>query len=251
MRRRRQWWVAGTMLAVLLVLPWLAPAALRLVPWFSISRVEVTGNALLSPAEVVEAAGVRSGQNLWQHENTWLESLARNPVVASAEISRRPLRTLRIAVTEKEPVALAGAGVLRPATAAGEILPVSPARRTLDLPLLSEVVQAAPGRIEQPAARTLLAELGRLAELDPGLVARTSEVRSGAAGELYLDLLEPRAELLLLHGTSATRLRQVSAVLAELSRNAAAAGGQPGRIVVDVRFRGQIVARPTPEESTE
>lgn len=249
--RRRQWWVAGTMLAVLLALPWLAPAALRMVPWFSVERVEVSGNALLSPAEVVEAAGVQSSQNLWQHENTWLEPLARNPVVASAEISRRPLRTLRIEVSEKQPVALAGAGVLRPATAAGEILPVSLARRALDLPLLPDVVQAAAGRVERPAARKLLAEVGRLAELDPRLVARTSEARSGGAGEVHLDLIEPRVELVLLHGTSAPRLRQVAAVLAELSRNAAAAGEQPGSIVVDARFRGQIVSRSTPEESTE
>ncbi|HEX5727477.1 MAG TPA: FtsQ-type POTRA domain-containing protein, partial [Longimicrobiaceae bacterium] len=182
--------------------PLWAPPLLRRVEWFAARRVEVSGTHLLAPHEALAASGVRIGMNVWTDPEAWEAALRRHPAVADAEVTRRLPATLRIRVEEKRPAALVEAGTLRPATAAGEVLPVDPARVRVDLPLLR--APAGPGRTRA------LAETGRLAELDPALLARVSEVRPAAGGALRLTLSAPAAEVLVpagADGASLARLR--------------------------------------------
>ena len=243
MRRRR------LVLAALAVLtaaaassPRWAPPLLARIPWFAAERVEVTGARLLAPHEVLAASGVRIGVSVWTDPAAWEAALARHPVVASARVTRRLPKTLRIRVVEKTPAALVQAGTLRPATADGEVLPVDPARAAVDLPLLQgRVKEDRASRVTDAAARAALAETARLAALDPALMARVSEVRPAGKSDVRLTLAA--ADVLLRAGADEPALGRLRAALDDVARRAAADTARQGRPVIDARFDDQVVVR--------
>jgi cell division protein FtsQ len=220
------------------------PSALRHVGFFDADRVEVAGTRLLAPHEVLAASGIRMGASVWTDPAAWEAALRRHPVIADAKVSRRFPATLRIRVTEKRPAALVQAGVLRPVTAEGEVLPVDPSRTTVDLPLLRARMKAGDAtRIEDAATRASLAEAGRLAELDPALMARVSEVRPGAKGETRLVLTAPRAEVIVPAAAGEPCLARVRAALADVARREAADTTGRTRALLDARYDDQVVVR--------
>ena len=225
--------------------PLWAPSALRRVSWFDAAKVEVTGTRLLAPHEVLAASGVRIGQSVWTDPAAWEAALRRHPVVADAEVTRKLPSTLRIRVVEKRPAALVEAGVLRPATADGEILPVDPARAPVDLPLLRARLKGGTDRIDDRKTREALAEAGRLADLDPALMARVSEVRPEARGGLRLVLGSPGADVLLPARVDEPRLTRLRAALDDVARRAAqgADSAKTGRTLLDARYEDQIVVK--------
>lgn len=218
--------------------PFWGPPALRRVPLFDADRVEVAGSRLLAPHEVVAASGIRIGASVWTDPAAWEAALRKHPVIAEAKVVRRLPATLRIRITEKRPAAFVAAGTLRPATAGGEILPVDPARVPVDLPLAGTAPDTAT-RVRDTTTLRLLAEAGRLADADPMLMARVSELRAGQNGATRLVLAHPRAEVLLPSGAAEPRLTQLRAALADV------AGRMPegGRAQVDARFADMVVVR--------
>jgi cell division protein FtsQ len=218
--------------------PYWAPPALRRVPLFDADRVEVAGSSLLAPHEIVAASGIRIGASVWTDPAAWEAALRRHPVIADARVERRLPATLRIRITEKRPAAFVSVGTLRPATATGEILPVDPARVTVDLPLAGTAPDTAT-RVRDRATLRLLAEAGRLADADPVLMARVSELRAGADGSTRLVLAHPRAEVLIPAGATGPRLTQLRAALADVARRVP----QGGRAQVDARFADMVVVR--------
>jgi cell division septal protein FtsQ len=215
-----------------------APPILRQVAWFSVERVEVSGMRLLAPHEVLQASGVRRGQNLWDEVSVWESALRAHPVIAGAKVTRDHPHTLRIQVEEERPVGLVQEGALRPATATGALLPIDPARAPVNLP----IIRAAAGEVTD----MLLAETGRLLQLDPGLMARVSEVQQGEAGSLRLTLSSPVAEVLLPPGVGAARLARLRAVLADVEGRlpqGEAGSRRSASVRLDLRFGDQIVVR--------
>lgn len=208
--------------------------------WFPVQRVEVVGARFLAPHDVLAASGIARGESVWTDPAGWEAALDGHPVVEEARVARRLPATLRIHVREKRPVALVEAGVLRPATSAGELLELDPARAPVDLPLLRAALRAENGSVRDSTGLALLAELGRLAELDAGLLARVSEVHAGPEGGVVLVFGNPYAEAVLPPGAGSERLRQLRAVLEDVSARAPG-GREPAR--VDLRFEGQIVVR--------
>src|SRR5690606_2884838 len=96
-----------------------------------------------------------------------------HPVVEDVQITRRLPGTLRIRVREKAAVALvADDDALLLATAAGEILPVDPASVEVDLPIVHGSFADSAGAA---SVRRALDMIGHLADLDPDLMAATSE----------------------------------------------------------------------------
>jgi hypothetical protein len=96
-------------------------------------------------------------------------------------------------------------------------------------------VSSAPGR-------AALGQLGRLAELDPALLARVSEAYADGNGGLRLSLSAPALEVLLPAGADAARLLRLRAALGDVARRLAA-DSTPGRPRVDARWEDQIVVR--------
>jgi cell division protein FtsQ len=241
MRRRR---VAAAALAALLVgaaaaFPLWGTPALREIPWFAAVRVEVAGTRLLAPHEAVASAGIRIGDNVWTDPAAWEASLRSHPVVEDATVERKLPGTLRVRVREKRAVALVRAGTLRPATAAGEVLPVDPARAPLDLPVLAGALADTATRVTDAGQLAALAEAGRLGDLDPALLARVSELRPHEGGA-RLVLSAPRADVVIPAGTDDARLVRIRAVLADVEPRLAHLNG---RALLDARFTEQVVVR--------
>jgi cell division protein FtsQ len=248
MRRRTRRIAAASVLTIAASSPFWGPPVLRRAPGFETRRVEVSGTRLLAPHEVLAASGVKMGDNVWSDPAAWEAALRRHPVIAEAEVTRLLPGTLRIRVTEKRPAALVQAGTLRPVTAEGQVLPVDPARVPLDLPLLRAPVRPdARGQITAAATRALLAEAGRLGDLDPALMARVSEVRPEPSGALRLVLTAPAAEVILPAGANEARLVRLRAALADLERRVPPDSTRR-RTRVDARWEDQIVVR-IPESS--
>jgi cell division protein FtsQ len=237
MKRPARLAVAAALLAAGGSSPFWGPPVLRHVQWFAADRVEVAGSRLLAPHEVVAASGVRIGDNVYTDPAAWEAALRRHPVIADARVERRFPATLRIRIVEKRPAAFVSAGTLRPATGTGEILPVDPARVPVDLPIAGTAPDTAT-RVRDRATLAVLAEAARLADADPMLMARVSEVRSTKSGT-RLFMSAPRAEVLLASGAGEPRLTQLRAALADVDRRL----GAGGRAFVDARFADQVVVR--------
>jgi cell division protein FtsQ len=238
MKRRARLALLGLAAAAAGSSPFWGPPALRRVPLFDADRIEVAGSSLLAPHEVVAASGVRIGASVWTDPAAWEAALRRHPVIAEATVVRRLPATLRIRITEKRPAAFVAAGTLRPATATGEILPVDPARVPVDLPIAGTAPDTAT-RVRDRATLRLLAEAGRLADADPVLMARVSELRTERDGATRLVLARPRAEVLLPAGAAEPRLTQLRAALADVDQRMP----QAGRAQLDARFADMVVVR--------
>jgi hypothetical protein len=219
--------------------PYWAPSLLSRLEWFEVRHVEVAGNRYLAPHEVLLASGVARGQSVWEETAAREAALRAHPGIDEARVSRRLPATLRIRIREKRPVAYVLERSLVPATAAGEVLPLDPRDAALDLPI---VHGPWPDTLPTGSTRLLLAEVGRLGEIDPGLLSEVSEVRARDGQPAVLVLQHRLAEILLPGGASPDRLAELRAVLAELERRGAT-GPQPGSTLVDARFEAQIVVR--------
>lgn len=226
-------------LPVVLAAPLWGPRVLERTPWFRVERVEVAGARMVAPHDVLAASGIRRGESVWRRPDPWVAALRRHPGVEDARVVRRLPSTLRVEVREKRPVGLVEAGTLHPVTARGEVIPVDPARVAVDLPLL----RGAAVRADRPAdarVRALAAEVGRLGQLDPGLLARVSEVEWSGRDAVLLSVSAPDARVLLPVGAGSDRLRRLRAALDDVERRGASEGG-PVRI--DLRFQDQVVVR--------
>lgn len=230
--------VLGLLAAAAASSPLWGPTVLRRVPLFDADRVELAGTRMLAPHEVVAASGIQIGASVWTDPAAWEAALRASPVIASARVERRLPATLRIRITEKRPAAFVSAGTLRPATAEGEILPVDPARVPVDLPIAGSAPDTA-RRVRDRQTLALLAEAGRLAEADPMLMARVSELRAGPGGATRMLLARPAAEVLLPAGAAEPRLTQLRATLDDVARRIP----RGGRATVDARFADQVVVR--------
>lgn len=227
----------------------------RRIDWLEVDRVEVSGTVLLAPHEVLAASGLRSGHHLLDEREPLVLALRGHPVIADAAVTRRPPNTLRIRVQEERAVALVDDGMLRPATGAGEILPVDPAAVPVDLPIVRGTLRDS---ASTAAVRVVLAEIERLALLDPVLVTEISELRLLPGEPGVLAITHRNADLLLPVGATGERLAELHAVLEHVATSNGAAlqgaahelgtpdGSAPTRIRLDLRFADQIVVAPSP-----
>jgi len=217
----------------LLATPYWAPRVLRQISWFEVDRVSISGVVHLDPYDVLVTSGISADQNIWSDLEIWEAALVSHPGIAGAEIERHLPETLHVRIQEKLPVAYVEIGTLKLATGSGELLPIDPSTTPVDLP----IVRA--GSWE--TTLLLLRETERLTRLDPGLLARVSEITTGPDGVLLLRLTDPRTEVLLPTGADLYRLRQLQIVLADLDQEAVDAVA--ARHTVDLRFADQIVVR--------
>jgi cell division protein FtsQ len=80
---------------------------LTTAPAFAVDQIEVSGLARLDRAELLEAAGLRLGLNVFARAPEEIRArLLRHPWILSAEVQRRLPSRIEIAVREREPVAL-------------------------------------------------------------------------------------------------------------------------------------------------
>jgi cell division protein FtsQ len=154
-------------------------------PLLAVRRVVVAGESPLPEAEVLAAAGIRTGEPLLgidtEEVRARLEAL---PLVRRAEVCVLFPATVRLTLERREAVALVVAesgGRSLPALvdADGTIFAVARNAEEADLPVLSGIRlgEVALGSSVGAASASLLADLALLAERSPALFRAVSEVR--------------------------------------------------------------------------
>lgn len=252
--------ILGALVLVAAAAALAAGAALFLPSLFRITRYEIVGASAMTREEVLSAALVHEREYLFSIEPARVrEALEADPRVARAEATRLFPNGLRIAVTERKPVAavlVEAAGGQRlayldaegvafalayPDAAAGSATAYPSPE---GLPVLSGI------RIENfrvgarlPAQLTaILAALGRIESAEPALLAAFSEIRIARSRfgetELLLYPLRQRVRVRASSSLSVQDLRSIILVLDVLR------SGGLGASVSEIDFRtGTVVYR--------
>ena len=230
MRRSRLVAAAGVAAAVLA--PAWGPPVLRPFAFFRVRRVELVGARLLEPDQVVAALGLRRAASVWDRLGPMAARVKALPGVAEAVVSRRLPGTVRVALREVEPVALAaGDAALVPVGPDARPLPYDPAREAVDVPVV------------RGADSSVVAALVAVRGADPTLYSEVVVARSEPPGGIELEL-QGGGRVLLALPIAAEVVQSVAAVERDL-----AARSQPWR-ELDGRFSGWVVVRrPTRAEA--
>lgn len=217
-----------------------ALTSLEQVEFFRIHRVEVSGGDLLSRDDVLEVAGLPDGFSYWSDVMGWERAVETHPLVEKATIENRWPDRIVIRIEERVPVALVATPLLEPVDEHGLILPLDPAARVLDLPVLRPPLSVAlDGRPEPGALRLLAREAKRVADIDLRLSGSVSDLRLDEKGDVVMMI---GAEELVFRFTapiSPRRLRQGLQVLDD----AVARRADLQLRVIDLRYEDQVVVR--------
>jgi cell division protein FtsQ len=183
-RSRARRWEGLRPLATLLVLLALAAAAAWVgyaSPFFAVRTVEVTGVRALTPQAVLDAARVEAGKPLLRLDSDAVRArVAALPRVSSAEVRRQWPHGVRIAVTERQTVAVLRIGSRFQLVDRTGVPFETVARQPRGVPL---IVAGQP-----PPAASLRAAAGVIAALPPGISRRVTTVRPDSPDSVVLHL---------------------------------------------------------------
>ena len=202
---------------------WGGRALLRGLALFDVRRIELTGARYLTAAEVARAMEIPPGTSLFEPIGPWERRVEGIPGVRSARVGRRLPGTLRVRVSEAEPVALAERGArLVLVDQEGRVLPFDPGRPATDLPLAS-------------ADSQVTGVLARVREADPELFGRIEQGRRLGRGDVALELERGR---LLVRADAGPEAFAALSVVADLLAREAKSWRE-----LDARYLPRIIVR--------
>ncbi len=216
-----------------------APEAMARMEAFRVVDIQVQGNHYLSREAALASAAVPSRASVWDDLDVYRGRLSAHPLVREARVRRLLPGTLVLEVREWEPVAMVPDPALVPVDGEGRVLPIDPVQHRLDLPIL--VPWGGEGvRPLTPAQRRILArEVSRMAQADPELVARISDLSLDRQGDLRAQVLDPAAVLLFRPGLPSRRIQEGMRVLEDAGERFE--GMAPTDL--DLRYEDQVVVR--------
>lgn len=226
---------------LLVALPGALTAWVLTAPQFELREVVVAGGTERVPTDWVlrELAPVE-GRNLVRLPLTGLaERLRRNPWVETVELRKELPGVLRVAVTERRPVALleSGGKLFYADTAGRPIVPVAPEEETrvglLEVQFSHPTSRQAAGGVE--SALAVAAELGRVR---PDWAAGLTRIEVLGEEDFRLHTRGLRFPLLVTSGQVGPKVRRLEKLLPELESRYPAIGA------VDLRFSRRIVVQP-------
>ena len=259
-RRRPRWRALAGLAVVAAVLcgagsaPWWGPRALGELDFFRVRRVEIDGARYAHPSELTALLRVDTTSSVWADLDPLADRLRAHPLVSDAQVERRLPGTLRIVVTEKEPVALAAdaSGAFVVLDSAGARLPIDPSRvggvaapviagrDTVLLRLLTTLRAGAP-RLFARVSEARRAGSGRRDEIALALTASpvrvADAVEAGGAAGAGARGGGTTVTVRLMADATAERLADLLPVEADLARRRARVAE------IDLRFRDQVIAR--------
>jgi cell division protein FtsQ len=210
-------------------------------PRFAVAEVEVRGTSRLAAAEIVAAAGIRPGVNLWRIDAravaAGVESLA---AVRRAEVIRTLPNRVTIVVEERRPFTLLHAGRLHWIDEEGVRVASEARAVTVSLPVISGLTDeeiAAASRAPSERVLTGVRLIRTLLRAGSPLVAQISEVDVGRTDGPVLYTVDG-IEVRLGADEWDARIPRLAGVLAQV-----ASSGQPVS-AIDLRFRDQVVLKP-------
>ncbi len=209
---------------------------------FRVRSVVFSGLDYLEREDAMHLLRLDVDASIWSATDRWERRLEESPLVETARVRRRMPGTLLVHVTERRPVALVPTPTLEPVDARGVRLPIDPAERRLDLPVL--VLDRTPARRTRllPArGRELAAEVARLQDADTAFAQLVSEVAWQDGSSVVARWTDPQVDFLMEPGASPARLREGLAALADaLGRESSKKPTQ-----IDLRYADQVVVRRT------
>lgn len=227
-----------------------APAVFRRMDAFRVQTVEVTGTHYLSPEAALALSGITDSTSVFDDTDDWADRLRSERLIADAEVHRRLPGTLRIEVTETEPVALVRTPELRPVDAYGRLLPISAAGADLDVPVLADATEINDDSAADERTVRLIRGLLTVRAYDAGLADDISEIAEAHGGGLRMVLREPEnAELLLPDPPDAMTLQQVLLAFEHMRAEAPDAAGMTSydRLTrIDARYEDELFVSTRP-----
>lgn len=203
-------------------------------PRFAVSEILVEGTRRLSREDVLGAAGIVPGANIFQVDAAEAErTLAATPWVESVKVERRLPGRVRIRLVEREPVALASLGgklllVSEDGTPFKELGAGDPA----DFPLVTGLSLAELGRDRRAELGRLAEALGLLDEYDQlplGRALPAEEVHLSDPGDVVLVVGSEGASLHLGPPPFKGKLARAVRVMEQTVRS----GGKPSAVFLD------------------
>lgn len=234
----------------------------RTSPAFAIATIELEGRARLDESEVLRAAGVSIGTNVFELAPEDVRArLERHPWIASAQVERRLPGTFRLRIVERTPSLVLALGpslylVDESGSVFKEVAPGDP----VDLPIVSGIERDR--FLRERAWRTaLLSEIDVLLDdwRAAGLWRREpiAEIHVEADDGLVLHVGEDAMEVRLGRAPFLPKLRKLRRVLDRLQAESSRAlyvhldnVRRPDRVVVRLREEPVPVVEPRPEAGT-
>src|SRR5688572_17041671 len=159
---------------------------------FKVEHVEIRGTKYLGAYDALMQSGITRTSNVFDAFEPWRASLLKHPMVLNVEIERELPNTIKVMITETEPVALARTPDLQPVDARGRALPIDPAAIDLDLPVLANESRAdGAGYFKDARTRDAIAVLNMMRLQDQRLYSWISEAAPISARGLLLSLRQP------------------------------------------------------------
>jgi cell division septal protein FtsQ len=206
-----------------------------------VTRVEVRGNRFLSEGEVRELLGPAVGENILGLDIDALKARLRaSPWVADALVRRSLPDTLRVEISEREPLALAEVDRLYLMDGDGALIDIyGPRTAGFDLPIVRGLASVF-GEARRDRAQRAGALMRDLAELG----SEVSEVEVETTGELRVVLRGAGEVLRLGVPPYRKKLTTFLGLRSELLERC------PRAEYFDLRFRDRIYAKEPPGEAT-
>lgn len=227
--------LGATALALAVGLHWLLTA-----PRFAVATIEVQGSRRLSQADIVSAAKILPGENLFRlNAEAVAARLLLLPEVKRADVIRSIPNRVTLVVEERVPFTLAQAGRLY--WLAEDGVSLGPQRRAVSprLPVIAGIrpEEARPGTNASERARAAVSLIRAMLRTGSPLTREISEIdMSGPDGPVLFTV--DGVEVRLGNADWAERLTRLEGVLAQFRSS-----GNPPEYV-DLRFRGQVVFKP-------
>jgi len=237
---KRMLWLGGA-LALLVGLAFLPWKALR-QRFARLASVQVEGTRYLDADRVMRSAGLTPGEDLFAIDlERARQQLLLDPRVAAAELHRKPLRSVKVRIVEREPVLLVDHGVPWEIDGTGHLMPPLENGVTADVPLLvGPHLAGLPGgcQVDRVEVRRGLAWVRALSAEELQLSGQLSEVDVSDAARTGLTLLDGTRVVAGGWPPGAPRLSALRVVIADLRQRGTTAGE------VDLRFDNQVIVRP-------
>lgn len=216
--------VFATLAGAILSAPWWGPPTLSKLDFFRVRHVEFEGVRFADTRELVERMALDTTASIWHDLDAYAARLAGDPLVRSADITRRVPGTVVVRIVERVPVALTPTNTgMTPVDADGHVLPINPAATPVDAPI-------APG-----ADTVMLRFLDGLRVGAPDIYARVVELRRTSKTDLWMQLAD--VVVRMRDDVTVARLQDILRVQAALKQ-------QNQRVVeLDLRFQDQVIAR--------
>ena len=224
-------WLRWTFRALFLVVagavvstPWWGPQTLARLDYFRVRRVEFDGVRYVNPSELVAKLALDTTASIWDDLDQYAARVATHPMVLTVEVTRTLPSTVVLSIVERLPVALvADSGTLDLVDATGRRLPIDPARKNIDVPIVAT------------ADTAILRFLDALRADAPRLYERVVEVKRVNKREFWMQLkgMTVRTN----DDVTVDRLGDILRVEESLAQ-------QNQHVVeLDLRFQDQVIAR--------